>query len=372
MSKSKIPLLLIADCLYGDGRGGSEIQFLRTYGISSQIGVTPFVVFLRDREVHHKINWKSSPLTLDLSSLASPNLIKSLIRVTRFIKDNRIKILQSLFDDASIFSCLLKWQNPHVKFICSQRNLGYSRGAVKRYIFRQVYRNADRIIVNSGGIAEVLEYDYEVRPEKIELIDNMHDVERFKQIRRSKRNSVETVATRPLIGVVLANLRPIKGIEDLLAGVALLPDEMDVRILIAGSGTEREKYEQMIVRLELSDKVELLGYVPEVDNLLARADFAILPSRSEGGSNALVEYLLAGLPTIATNVGGNRDFLNSGEYGILIDPNQPVSICEGIKTIVRDYSLWRSAAAKGRRAAASRFCTARVATKYKALYNNLA
>lgn len=368
MIEKNIPILFIVDCLYGDGRGGSESQFRKLYNRSYEIGIDPHVVFLRHRKIHKKFKWTHKPETLNLSSIGSLQLPPALRRTENYIARHKIQIIQSLFDDASLFAYLLKRRNTTLQFVCTQRNLGHSRGRIKKFVFRLVYRLADIVLVNSAGITDVLTTDYKVKSVKIMCVDNMHDVDRVQELLTMHAGHQLKRRRESLLGVVVANLRPIKGIGDLIDACRLLPNNSCMEFVIVGDGVERERYEKRVKNLGLSSRIQFIGYQDNVYPILAQADFAVLPSRAEGGSNSLVEYLLAGLPIVATDVGGNRDFLASGVYGLLAQPSNPQSLFEFLLELERDISKWRFAAHKGMDVAEIRFSVDSVVAAYRMLY----
>ena len=372
MIDKKIPILFIVDCLYGDARGGSESQFRKLYDRSYDIGIDPHVVFLRHRKIHKKFKWTHKPETLNLSSIGSLQLRSALRRTENYITRHQIQIIQSLFDDASLFAYLLKRRNPTLQFVCTQRNLGHSRGRIKKIIFRLVYRLADRVLVNSAGITDVLTTDYRVKSDKIICIDNMHDIEGAQE-KVSGHSGPRLKRTRKsLLGVVVANLRPIKGIGDLINACELLPKSSHIEFVVVGDGAERERYEKRVKKLGVSSRTRFIGYQDNVYPILAQADFAVLPSRAEGGSNSLIEYMLSGLPVIATNVGGNGDFLRGGRFGVLVNPKDSASLSSGLQELESNYAKWADAARDGREYARIRFSSHSIVSAYRTFYREIA
>ena len=90
-----------------------------------------------------------------------------------------------------------------------------------------------------------------------------------------------------------------------------------MHIVVAGDGQTREELETLINNLQLSARVHMLGNRTDTPQLLAASDVFVLPSKSEGFSIALLEACAAGLPSIATDVGGNREIVENGVNGIL-------------------------------------------------------
>lgn len=109
--------------------------------------------------------------------------------------------------------------------------------------------------------------------------------------------------------ISVANLVPYKDYPTVLEALAQL-DNQSFKYFIIGEGRERERIEQKIEILELHNQVRLLGRRSDVQDLLGIADIFLHSSKGEGCSNAILEAMAAGLPVIASNVGGTPEILN--------------------------------------------------------------
>ena len=134
---------------------------------------------------------------------------------------------------------------------------------------------------------------------------------------------------RPLTGIVIANLRPEKGIEVLLRALALVARHRQPLIWICGAVRDADyaqRCRELTRRLGLRGSVRFLGPRDDIPQLLANADFGAIPSLSESGPLVLAELLAAGLPVVATEAGslarraqslGLRDFVPPGDEAAL-------------------------------------------------------
>lgn len=136
--------------------------------------------------------------------------------------------------------------------------------------------------------------------------------------------------------VIITTSRLVKknGIDSLIRALAFLPD--DVKLQILGLGPEREPLRRLVTDLRLSSRVSFLGQIESADvgQYLARASIFSRPSRSEGLGNSFLEAMAAGLPVIATPVGGITDFLVEGKTGWFCGVDNPRSISEKVKFIL--------------------------------------
>jgi glycosyltransferase involved in cell wall biosynthesis len=155
-----------------------------------------------------------------------------------------------------------------------------------------------------------------------------------------------------LIVGTIANLYENKGIDILIQAIAQLRPEAQrsiTAVAIIGEGPERARLERLIATHELADKIHLLGS-RNGGQLLKAFDIFVLPSRKEGMPFALLEALQAGLPIIATDVGGIRETVDAA--AILIKPEQPIQLARELEQFVSDEKLRNrlSIAAKDRAA----------------------
>jgi len=130
----------------------------------------------------------------------------------------------------------------------------------------------------------------------------------------------------------ISELHKNKGVDVALKALSLLPKEIKEKIIysVAGGGEEKENLERLASELEILDTVRFLGFVSDAKKLLFGADMFLFPSRTEAFPYAPLEAGLAGLPIIATSVGGVPEVIHDMQNGILIHPQNPKEIAEAI------------------------------------------
>lgn len=181
---------------------------------------------------------------------------------------------------------------------------------------------------------------------------------------------------RPPLGslptiLVVARLDPIKDLGTALRAIALLRARRPVRLVIAGDGIERAPLEAEARNLGISDAVEFLGMVHDVAPLYAAADLFCLSSISEGMSLAILEAMSAGVPVVATDVGGTPDILTDGGTGLLVPPQDPAAMAHALGRLLDDVALRRRLAEAAWSRVAQRYSIAATAQRYVELYDRL-
>lgn len=139
------------------------------------------------------------------------------------------------------------------------------------------------------------------------------------------------------IGCV-AELTKNKGLIYLIEAISRL-SAFDFRLLIIGEGEDRQKLQTQISKLKLQNKIFLLGFLDNAAKYLKAFDIFVLPSLTEALGYALIEAGQAGLPAVATKVGGIPWIIKDGESGILVPPKNPEALANALKRLLADEGL---------------------------------
>jgi glycosyltransferase involved in cell wall biosynthesis len=174
----------------------------------------------------------------------------------------------------------------------------------------------------------------------------------------------------PLI-VAVGNLYRVKGHAVLLLALAQVESSRHWHLAIAGRGEEEPRLRALARQHRLVDRVHLLGYRPDIPDLLAAADIFAMPSLSEGLPLALIEAMFSGRAIVASSVGGIPDALADGDAGILVRPGDAGELTAALTRLLEDPDLRRSLGSAGRQRAEAEFTTTRMADEYEAIYRNL-
>lgn len=151
------------------------------------------------------------------------------------------------------------------------------------------------------------------------------------------RESLQLPSAVPLF-VSVGRLIPRKGYDVLLRAWRDIPD---AHLIILGDGPERKRLQSLADELGLRERVHLRGFVSEADKraVLRAADGYVSASEHEGFGIVFLEAMEAGLPIVATNVGGQRDFLAEGENALLVNPHDATALAAAVRRLVGDESL---------------------------------
>ncbi|WP_292364746.1 glycosyltransferase [Mesorhizobium sp.] len=224
--------------------------------------------------------------------------------------------------------------------ITSRRGLGNHQERWPR--LKRMDRIANRlshvVVANSHAVAADMAArdDYDVHAVKV--IPNGLDLSRFDDIENSRAETRLKLGLSPdEIGIVIvANLIPYKGHRDLIQAFALAsPRHSGLRLFMAGQDRGiREALLDEAARLGVGSKVQALGSRTDVPALLAGMDIGVIASHEEGFCNALMEKLAAGLPVVATNVGGNPEAVSGMPGCVLVEARDPADLARGLLAVL--------------------------------------
>ena len=174
--------------------------------------------------------------------------------------------------------------------------------------------------------------------------------------------------------VVLAagRLSPEKGFAVLVeAAVEVLKRHPHAGFVLFGEGVERAKLEQQLTELGIANHFRMPGHTPDLDRFLPWADVVVLPSFTEGLPNVALEASAAGVPVVATAVGGTPEVIAEGVSGLLVPSGQPGMIADRLNRLLGDEPLRKALGAGGRKRMTDGFTFEAQAERYADLFERL-
>jgi glycosyltransferase involved in cell wall biosynthesis len=261
--------------------------------------------------------------------------LRAFFRLLTLVKENRIEIIHA--HSTSIYwAFMVKLLKPRVKIIWHDH-----------YGLSEKIKNSNRIIVRIASplisaIIAVNEHlrqwsvrNTRVKPDKILLINN------FPVIKELSKSTIPGMTTI----VCLANLRPQKDHSTLVEAIHIIktkyPD-CQLNVIFAGLYWQDDYYiglSNLMREYDLLETIKVVGSIENTSELLAKADIGVLSSMSEGLPVSLLEYGLAGLPVVVTNVGQCAEVVGHGKYGKVVPPKKPNELADEIIFLMNNKSL---------------------------------
>lgn len=254
---------------------------------------------------------------LDIQKMLSIKALVQLVMLAAFLKKNDFKFVHIYFNDASVIApFILKIFG--IKTIISRRDMGfwYTPAVIKILKFNAHFIEA--CICNSHAVKQLTMDTEHISSSKVHVVYNgLPEAKKIPSDSVADGELDALIQGKQVIGLV-ANIRPIKRIADLIYAIADIASRntFDVVALIIGAGDQGE-LKALCKTLNIEHRVYFLGSKKNVAQYINKFDVAVLSSESEGLSNAIIEYMAAGLPVVCSDVGGNSELIEHEVNGYL-------------------------------------------------------
>jgi glycosyltransferase involved in cell wall biosynthesis len=304
----------------------------------------------------------------------SPSGIYQILRLARFLRRSRFDIVHAhdLWSNLLAIPAARLARVPVI--ISSRRDLGhlawYTPG--RRKFLRHLQSLSTAVLANSGQVSEQLVHEDGFRPEFIRVVHNGIDLDRFSRLVPERGRMFPGLQDCKLI-VCTGNMHSdVKGHLTLIGAARRICSRFpQVKFVLIGDGKKRAEFESKVSEFGLQPNFLFLGSRQNVSEILACCDMAVLPSQAEGFSNALLEYMAMGLPTVATDVGGNPEVIENGRNGLLVKPNEPAALADALLSLLENPQFASQLGAAGRERVRRHFDFGQLTSNVDALYTEL-
>lgn len=305
-------------------RGGTEGQCARIAMGLAQRGLPHRVAAFHRRGFFlEAVEAACGPVyELPIRHLARISTVREVGRFADWLRQEGIDVLHAWDADAAVFGQFAA-RRAGAMFVASHRDLGQIYPRWKMALMRRADRTALRVVANAEAVREHFIREG-LAADKIDVLPNLLDLEEFDRLAGVPfARAGELPAGRRL--VVVNRLDPEKNVGLLVEALPVVRKEVpDAVLVVAGAGRALSALRAHAAALGVADAVCFLGEVVEIPALLRRCEAgALVPVRNEGLSNTILEYMAAGLPTLATDCGGNRELVRDGVTGRLISSSAP-------------------------------------------------
>jgi glycosyltransferase involved in cell wall biosynthesis len=301
--------------------------------------------------------------TYDLTAL------RAALELGRFLKQQNVQIVNTFFESSDLWAGLITRTMSDAKLVWARRDMGILRARKHNIAYRLMAGAPDAVFAVSEQVRRhCIEVD-RIDPARVQTIYNGLNLSDWDTTSRPAKAPGEFLVT------TVGHVRRVKG-HDLFikAAAAIVPLFPNVSFSIAGDVLEPDYFTELqtLIRdLDLSDHFRFDGGVANLRQHLAGADIFVLPSRSEGFSNAIVEAMAASLPVVATDVGGNAEAVKDGISGFVVPSEDPAALSTAIVRLLSDPSLAQAMGSAGKDLARERFTTETMMSRIAGAYGNL-
>jgi glycosyltransferase involved in cell wall biosynthesis len=255
------------------------------------------------------------------------------------------------------------------RLIWSRRDMGILRKRKHRTAYRLLGGMPDRVFAVSELVRRhCIDVD-RIAPNRVDTIYNGLELADWSPATTPGETPNDCLITS------VGNIRQVKGQDIFIRAAAQVVQRFpEVRFSIAGSVLEPayfRRLEELIREFGLADRFHFAGGVRDLRSHFAAAQMFVLPSRSEGFSNAIVEAMAMTLPVVATDVGGNAEAVSDGVSGIIVPGEDPDALAAAMLRLLEDPAGARKMGEAGRQIVAGKFTTASMMTRITRIYAEL-
>ncbi len=290
------------------------------------------------------------------------------LALRRFLKEQRVALVHTCFESSDLWAGGMTKLLSKAKLVWNRRDMGILRGRKHAVAYKRLAGMPDAVFAVSEKVRRYcIEVDG-VAPDRVTTIYNGLDVSRWPERSASWQSTAPVIAS-------LGNLRRVKGHDVLLRAFAVVCGEFpQARLVVGGAALEPEFVEELHAltgELGITDSVSFAGCIQDQQHFLQSASVFVLPSRSEGFSNAIIEAMAASLPVIATDVGGNAEAVENGKTGFIVAPEDSEGIAAALLRLLRDPVKATAMGVAGRRRVLEQFTTEAMMGRVVATFDRL-
>jgi glycosyltransferase involved in cell wall biosynthesis len=265
---------------------------------------------------------------------------RAAMALRKLIRTEKVDIVQTYFETSNLWGGLVAKLSGAL-LLSSRRDMGILRKSKHALAYRLVNKISDRVLAVSEEVKRFCVDADRLDPNKVSVVYNGVDLKHIAAENSSGNPFADADwAKTPHIVTCVANIRRVKGIDVLIRTAQRVCRELPNAVfVIAGSLYDRdysEEMQAMIRSLGLEKNVKLMGFVADPLPLLKMSSAFCLLSRSEGFSNALLEAMSCGVPSVVTRVGGNPEAITDGENGFLVPVEDDAAAAEKLLTLLHD------------------------------------
>jgi L-malate glycosyltransferase len=365
-----LPHVLLVVDQFSRNLGGGERIALKLAALLPQYGYRASILTFSADTANPLFESAPCPIyLLPLQRTYDRNALMGALALRRFLKQQKIQIVQTFFESSDIWAGFVTKFLSDAKLIWSRRDMGILRTRKHEVAYRLMADLPDAVFAVSELVRQYcIEQDH-VDPDRVQTIYNGLDLADWDAPSQAPRSGGRLLIT------TIGNIRHVKGHDVFIkAAAAIAPQFPHADFSIAGGVLEPAYFEELqtLIRdLNLSERFSFAGSITDLQQHLSAAGIFVLPSRSEGFSNAIVEAMAASLPVIATNVGGNAEAVQDGVTGIVVPAEDSEALAAAMTRLLASPAQAKAMGIAGKQRVAEKFTTAAMMKQTTDIYRKL-
>lgn len=258
-----------------------------------------------------------------------------LSRLVSTLKENNVHVLHCHAHKPTVYGTIAATLAGTPVVLTHVHGLGRSRNYRRKLTNFLLFRKIDRIICVANSVKEdVLKSNWRLPVEKVAVLENSVDYDRFADVSLSKANAKQRLGlpSEALVFGTIARFGPFKGHSFLVSAFKKVKDKVpSAHLVLVGEGPLKKDAQQQIATAGVDESVHFLGQRSDIPELLRAMDIFVLPSiGSEGMPRVLLEAMAVGVPCIGTNIGGTPELLRNSNTCCVVPPRNADALAEAM------------------------------------------
>lgn len=365
-----LPHVLIVVDEFSTVMGGGERIALKIAALLPRYGYRASILIFSAHPESAALKSPPCPIyLLPLKRTGDLAALRAAFEFKRFLKQQKVQIVHTFFESSDIWAGLVTKTLSKAKLVWARRDMGIMRSRKHHIAYRLMAGTPDAVLTVSEQVRRhAIEVD-RIDAERVQTVYNGLNLADWDAVARPARNPGEFRIT------TVGNIRPVKGHDVFIRAAATVVQKFPkISFSIAGEVLEPPYFAELqalVQELDLANHVRFEGGVTNLRQLFAAADIFVLPSRSEGFSNAIIEAMASSLPVVATDVGGNAEAVKDGVTGFLVPPEDPGALAAAILRLLSDPLQARAMGAAGKNLVSEKFTSEAMMNRIADAYRNL-
>jgi len=260
-----------------------------------------------------------------------------LFKLVRILKEHNVDIIHCHAHKSTVYGTVAAVLAKTPVVMAHVHGLGRSRNFRRKLMNFLLFKKINRIVPVAESVKEdVLKNNWSVPEEKITVLENSIDYGRFADVSISKEDAkrILGLASDAFVFGTVGRLAPTKGLSYLIEAFPKVKEQKpSAQLVLFGDGPCRAELEQQASNMSCRDSIHFLGHRDNIEQLLRGMDVFVLSSVAEGMPRAILEVMAAGIPCIATEVGGIPEIISGNNVGILVPPKDSESLAEAMVNV---------------------------------------
>lgn len=363
------PILFVIDH-FRNPNAGTEGQMFNLIKGLDRARFVPVLLVFRDSEYLQKNGFPCDYHVLGHTRLFSPVTWAALWKMARKFRASGVRLAHVFFNDPSVV-CPPVFRLNGIRTIISRRDMGYWYTPAYRSLLAVSGRFVSAAITNSDAVRHVTALSEPFDLSRVHVIYNGYEAGEWADDEPADLAALRAKHPEAVFAGLVANIRPIKRMEDAVRAVGQLHSHgRDLHLVLIGDGDQADL--RLLAKEQgVADKVHFLGPRADVKACLKALDIGLLCSESEGFSNAVVEYMQAGLPVVCSHVGGNPEAVEHGQTGYLYPCGDIAALAAHLQALSDSSELRQRIGDNAFRRARERFSMEAMVAKHQDIYEGL-